>query len=71
MRLYDESLADGPLEELRHHWGSAYDIGFERGRWAAQRKDGNGTPLTDSLPGGLREKITADYLASPVPRDLP
>ena len=34
----------GELEELRHHWGSAYDIGFEVARWIAQRKDGKGDP---------------------------
>jgi hypothetical protein len=59
------------LDELRHHWGSAYDIGFERDRWIAQRRDGKGQPLTDPQPGGLRDKIAADYLADPVPRDLP
>jgi hypothetical protein len=62
---------DGPLEELRHHWGSAYRIGVRAGRWTAQRRDGKGRPLADREPGRLREKIAADYLASPVPRDLP
>ena len=61
----------GELDELRHHWDSAYDIGFERGTWIAQRRDGKGEPLSDLLPVGLREKIAADYLADPVRRDLP
>jgi hypothetical protein len=65
------SAVSEALEELRHHWGSAYDIGFEDGPWTAQRRDGKGEPLTDPSPAGLREKIAADYLAAPVPRDLP
>lgn len=65
------SAVSEALEELRHHWGSAYDIGFEDGRWIARRRDGKGVPLTDPLHGGLRDKIAADYLADPVPRDLP
>lgn len=61
----------GELDELRHHWGSAYDIRFGVGGWIAQRRDGKGEPLTDLLPAGVREKIAADYYADPVPRDLP
>ena len=61
----------GELDDLRHLWGSAYDIGFEHHTWIAKRKDGKGEPLTDPLPAGLRQKIAADYLADPVPRDLP
>ena len=59
------------LEELRHHWGSAYEIGAEAGRWVAQRRDGKGGTITDPEPGGLLDKIAADYLAVPVPRDVP
>ena len=59
------------LDELRHHWGSAYDIGFEHSMWIAQRRNGKSEPLTDPLPVGLREKIAADNLADPVGRDLP
>jgi hypothetical protein len=60
----------GTLDELRFHWGSAYDIVFERGAWIARRRDGKGAPLTDALPEGLRLQIVADYRADPVSRDL-
>ncbi len=61
----------GPLEELEFNWGSAYDIGLTDGMWTAQRKDGRGGTLADPLPEGLRLLIQADYVAMPVPRDLP
>ena len=57
------------LDELRFHWGSAYDIGADGGAWTARRRDGKGAPLTDPLPEGLRLRILADYAAMPVPRD--
>jgi len=56
------------LDELRHHWGEAYDID---GMCTATRKDGKGAPLADPRPEGLRKQIQADYTAMPVPRDLP
>ena len=59
------------LDELRFHWGSAYDIGADGGVYTARRRDGKGGTLTDSLPEGLRLRILADYAAMPVPRDLP
>ena len=35
---------DGPLDELRWHWGDAYLIHFfEPGTWVAQRRDGHET----------------------------
>ena len=61
----------GALDELRFHWGSAYDIGRAGGMWTALRKDGRGGTLADPLPEGLRLRIQADYVAMPVPRDLP
>ena len=61
----------GALDELQFHWGSAYDIGADGGVYTARRRDGNGTPLTDPLPEGLRLRIQADYAAMRVPRDLP
>jgi hypothetical protein len=57
------------LETLRYHWGDAYDIGVGGGQWTARRRDGLGGILADPAPGGLRERITADYEAMPVPRD--
>ncbi|MGO9194229.1 MAG: hypothetical protein ACLP8X_38020 [Streptosporangiaceae bacterium] len=59
----------GALDELRFHWGSAYDIGADGGLYTARRRDGKGAPLTDHLPEGLRLRIQADYEAMPVPRD--
>jgi hypothetical protein len=61
----------GTLDELRFHWGSAYDIALVDGMWTAQRRDGRGGTLADPLPKGLRLRIQADYAAMPVPRDLP
>jgi hypothetical protein len=59
------------VEELRFHWGSAYDIDGAGGMYTARRRDGNGVPLADAVPEGLRLRIQADYVALPVPRDLP
>ena len=61
----------GPLEELRFHWGEAYDVGRDGGMCTARRRDGRGGTLTDPSPGGLLLAIRADYAACPVPRDLP
>jgi hypothetical protein len=60
----------GVLDELRFHWGSAYDIGTAGGVYTARRRDGKGAPLVDALPEGLRLQIMADYQRLPVPRDL-
>jgi len=59
------------MDELRHHWGEAYHIAADDGRWTARRRDGRGGTLADPLPAGLRARIAADYRADPVPRDLP
>ncbi|MGH3420049.1 MAG: hypothetical protein ACRDOD_10730 [Streptosporangiaceae bacterium] len=69
MRSREGKPEIGPLDELRFHWGSAYDIGLDRGMWFAQRRDGKGSTLTDPLSEGLRRQIAADYLADPVPRE--
>jgi hypothetical protein len=61
----------GALDELRFHWGSAYDIDAVGGVFTARRRDGRGGRLADPLPEGLRLRIQADYAAMPVPRDLP
>lgn len=60
----------GKLEELRFHWGSAYDIDAVDGVCTARRRDGKGDVLADRLPEGLRLRILADYHADPVPRDV-
>ena len=71
MRFRKDKPENGPLEEIRFHWGSAYDIKFGGGAWTARRRDGKGGTLADPLPEGLRRRIQADYVAMPVPRDLP
>ena len=59
---------DGPLDELRWHWGDAYLIHFfGPDKWVAQRRDSHET-MSAGSPAGLREKITADYTARPVSR---
>ena len=59
------------LDEIRFHWGEAYDVGRDGGMWTARRRDDRGSPLADPSPEGLLLLIRADYAAMPVPRDLP
>jgi hypothetical protein len=59
------------LDELRFHWGSAYDIGVTGRAYTARRRDGKGGALTAAGPDELHRLIVADYGADPVPRDLP
>jgi hypothetical protein len=56
------------LDELRFHWGGAYDIAASGDTFTARRRDGRGDLLADPLPEGLRRLIRADYEAMPVPR---
>lgn len=57
------------LADLQWHWGEAYLIMAAGGHWLAQRRD-DGRLLTAASPGGLRELITDDYEAQPVPREV-
>jgi hypothetical protein len=58
----------GPLTELRHHWGSAYAISRpEPDVWLAQRLDTRET-LRAGTPDELHDMILADYFARPVAR---
>ena len=59
------------LDEIRFHWGDAYDVGRDGVMFTARRRDGRGGPLASPLPEGLLLLIRADYAACPVPRDLP
>jgi hypothetical protein len=59
------------LDEVRFHWGDAYDIDASSGTPTARRRDGKGGTLADPRAAGLMEQIAADYRADPVPRDLP
>jgi hypothetical protein len=59
---------DEPLDELRHHWGSAYVIEHPGPDvWIAQRKDSRETLRADSS-GELLDLIRNDYAAHPVSR---
>jgi hypothetical protein len=63
---------DWALEELRWHWGEAYEINFDTARgWCARRRDGLGGDITTCCPDRLRAAIGADYGAMRVPRDYP
>jgi hypothetical protein len=48
------------LDELRFHWGGAYDIAASGETFTARRRDGRGDLLADPLPEGLRRLIRAD-----------
>jgi hypothetical protein len=72
---FEEVTTVGPysheeqLEELRHHWGDAYQI--ERtgpDTWLAARRDGRGAVHANTADE-LMDAISRDYLARPVPRD--
>ena len=61
----------GDLEFLNHHWGEAYEIGAEGGGFTAARRDRKGGQLVAASRDELADPIYADYIADPVPRDLP
>jgi hypothetical protein len=71
VRLREDRPEDGPLEEIRFRWGSAYDIAVTSGMYNARRRDGKGARLADALSEGLRLRIVADCERMPVHRDLP
>jgi hypothetical protein len=59
--------AAAELEDLRWHWGGAYDISEESGTWRAVRTD-NQVALVAASAGELHALIAADYARRPVPR---
>jgi len=62
---------DSDLQDLQHHWGSAYMITKpEPDVWLAVRRDDHGT-LRAGKPDELRDLIRTDYFARPVPRRWP
>jgi hypothetical protein len=61
--------AAGDLKELRRNWGDAYEI-TGAPVWRAKRRDSQVTLIATS-PGKLRDLITANYNARPVPRSCP
>ena len=60
---------DRDLQDLRHHWGSAYLIHYfwRPGLWLAQRRDTRET-LKAGDPEQLRRLIRQDYAARRIPR---
>jgi hypothetical protein len=61
-------IGETDRDELEWHWGSAYWISGSGERWVARRRDNN-RKLTAGSAVALRDAITADYAAEPVPRD--
>ncbi len=62
---------DSDLDDLRWHWGDAYNIGhLGPDLWLAQRRDNRKMIRADD-PVNLLELIRADYAERPVSRRLP
>lgn len=55
------------LQNLRYHWGEAYEIELEDGEFIAVRRDNRRDLRSDSAEG-LRNLIIADYSGRQVPR---
>jgi len=55
------------LEDLRWHWGGAYEITEGSGAWRAVRAD-NQVALVAGSAAELRALIADDYARRPVPR---
>jgi hypothetical protein len=51
------------LDALRMTWGDCYDVGHERGRWVASRRDGRGGPLEGATPDELNRAMRAGWSA--------
>ena len=56
------------LNEIRFHWGSAYEIDRDSGMWTARRRDSQGGVFADPSPNGLLLLIRADFAAMPGPK---
>jgi hypothetical protein len=59
------------LDEVKFHWGDAYDIDASSGTPTARRRDRKDALLTGSSLEDLQLQIKADYQAMPVARDTP
>jgi hypothetical protein len=55
------------LADLREHWGTAYRISVDNGKWRATRRDTDETLTAESADELLR-LIRQDYCQRPVPR---
>ena len=56
------------LDDLRWHWGDAYEITDMPG-WRARRRDGKGDWITAPDAGTLADRISQDYTQEPVSRN--
>jgi hypothetical protein len=65
------STPDESLDEIRWHWGEAYNVEHLGGLWLAQRLDKSRATVSARTPDELMELIRLDYEAAPVPRDRP
>ena len=52
------------LAYLCHHYGEAYEINMQRGRYEARRRD-DGSALTADSADALLDLIRADYAERP------
>jgi hypothetical protein len=59
---------EGPLDDLRYHWGEAYRVDHLGGRFVAQRRDSHATMSAENAEE-LLTLIREDYAQHPVPRD--
>jgi len=62
-------MVNWQMDELRWHWGDAYEISDQGGGWRARRRDGKGGWLTAPDANALEDLIRADYAREPVSRD--
>lgn len=62
-------LRERDLTALRWHWGTAYDFAWNGEKYTATRRD-TGRVLTSQTVPWLWDLVRADYLASPIPRQL-
>ena len=56
------------LDDLRFHWGSAYNIQHLGDTYVAQRRDKSRATVSAKTPDGLLERIREDYAARPIRR---
>ena len=65
--MHPGQVIEAELDDLRWHWGDAYEVTEALGVWRAVRRD-NQVALVASSAAELRSLIVADYTARPVIR---
>lgn len=58
-------MSEQSLENLRWHWGDAYEISFTGSACIARRRDNN-HELTADTAEDLHDLVVADYATQPV-----